>query len=277
MTLNYPVGYSRGLKPRRDDLRGRFRRFRDRDRQRPGPDPQPYVEPDQDDLDSPPVESWDSITDADEQPDLGKFITGFKDQENNGSCGAEGTTQFTEILRRQRGMNYVELNPLSLYHYTSGGVDRGSGVDENLVYAQSTGIVPMDDRDRSKGFLTPVSEANQATAMDYRIGECFDVEDQADFAHALMLGYPVVFGWDAHCVCAVKLLRSHKGTRYFKAAGSWGAWVDPWERERRYRVTDDYRDYLRSEITPGYHLLSLDEPEIERYGAWAGRTVTWDE
>jgi hypothetical protein len=275
MSLIFPDGFRSGCRPRNPQFRGAYPRFRDRRRRRDRedqdePQPGPWPEPDGDD--SPDPTTWDEITEMGLQPDLGLFLDRFKRQTDN-SCAAESTAQAFQLCRKSRGGGFIEMNPLSLYHYTSGGDDRGSSIDDNLRYARDLGICPESVRSRSEGWKSRLSDAEKEAARANRIVEFLDVESKNEFAESLMLGFPTVFGWEAHAVVAVKLLRRYKSQQFFKAAGSWGSYVDPWER--RYRIDSEFADYLRSEITPGYHLLELDEPEIDRYGAFAIRTVTW--
>lgn len=170
----------------------------------------------------------------------------IKDQNGYGSCATESTTQAVEIIAAQRGEPWIELNPLFIYHETSGGSDGGSSIDENLVFARDKGIAPESVWPRSKGFrATPTAEAI-AAALKHRIVEFFDIENVDEFGSALLAGFPVVFGYSGHSICAVSL----KSPTQIEYANSWGDWGDA-----------------------GFGVLSFSSI-VWGYGAFAVRTTT---
>ena len=58
------------------------------------------------------------------------------DQNGHGSCGAEGLTQGCMLaLAKATGKPPPLLNPLFMYHTTSGGRDQGSSLQANIAFA----------------------------------------------------------------------------------------------------------------------------------------------
>ena len=94
------------------------------------------------------------------QIDLSPHVKSVLDQDGVGSCAAEATTQAVMIARASAGLPHVPLNPWSIYCITSGGVDRGSAIDDNLAVARERGIASMARWPRSKGWrATPTGAA----------------------------------------------------------------------------------------------------------------------
>lgn len=145
------------------------------------------------------------------------------DQDGVGSCAAEACTQSVIVTRGWQGQQYVELNPWSLYYKTSGGADRGSSIDSNLVLARDQGICPMSLHPRALGWRArPSAEALEA-AKQYRIDEFFDIQSIEEFGTALLKGFAVQFGWQGHSVLAVELINPDE----FIYCNSWSTdWGD---------------------------------------------------
>jgi hypothetical protein len=144
------------------------------------------------------------------------------------------------------GLSFVQLNPLFVYHTTSGGRDNGSSIDDNLVFLREKGVAPESTWPRSKGFqATPSAEA-YTEALKYRIVEFFDIASWDEFGTALLLGFSVVFGYSGHSVLATKLIDANT----LEYANSW----DP-----------DWNDH-------GFGTLKSSEIYTP-YGMWATRSV----
>ena len=166
-----------------------------------------------------PVAEWPSLLGNIE---LRSCVTKIKDQNGFGSCATESTTQSMEIVRKLEGQEWVELNPLFIYHTTSGGRDQGSSIDTNLEFARDYGIAPESVWPRSKGFTAKPSADAVEAAMAYRIMEFYDIASISEAGTALLLGFPVVFGWQGHSCVLVQLLSTTKALY----ANSWGNWGD---------------------------------------------------
>lgn len=185
-----------------------------------------------------------------EEIDLAPHVWQILDQDGVGSCATESTTQAVMATREFRGQERVLLNPWFMYHTTSGGRDGGSNIDDNLVFARDKGIVPESVWPRSKGWRAKPSAEAYDAALAYRIEEFYDISNVAEFGTALLLGFPVVFGYPGHSILGVSL----KTVDIIKYANSWRPdWGDNGFGTCRFRDV------------------------VWGYGAWAVRTTTRSE
>jgi hypothetical protein len=154
---------------------------------------------------------------------LRPYVNVIFDQDGIGSCATESTTQAIQVVRAWEGKPFVQLNPLFVYHTTSGGHDRGSNIDDNLRFILKYGVAPEAIWPRDKGFkATPSAEAKDA-ALDYKGLEWADVGTVLQFGSGLLKGYPIVFGYDGHSVLAVEVIDSES----FRYVNSWDkSWGD---------------------------------------------------
>ncbi len=153
--------------------------------------------------------------------DLRPQVKVVLDQDNVGSCATEATAGAAMIVRSVAGQPHVLLNPWSIYRVTSGGSDRGSNIDSNLVFARDTGILPEEYWPRSKGWRATPPSGWEQVATKYRIAEFFDCANSAEIGTALLLGFPVVFGWQGHS-CVLTSLLSTTVAAYLNSWGNWG-------------------------------------------------------
>jgi len=111
---------------------------------------------------------------------------------------------------------------------------------------RDNGIAPESVWPRSKGWqATPSADAREAAKL-YRIEEFYDITTTAEIGTALLLGFPVVFGWSGHS-CVMTQLVNPTTAEY---ANSWGNWGDQ-----------------------GFGQLRLSSVNFN-YGAFAVRTVS---
>lgn len=169
-----------------------------------------------------PKEEWAGL--IPEAPNLRSHVDDILDQDGVGSCATEATAQSVMILRSWQNQQHVDLNPWSIYCFTSGGWDQGSNIDTNLVQARDVGILPTSIWPRSKGWRTkPPRALLEAEAVKYRIDEFYDLGTVAEVGTALLLGFPVVFGWKGHS-CVLDRLLDPETAEY---ANSWDeSWGD---------------------------------------------------
>lgn len=181
---------------------------------------------------------------------LRKRVHQIKDQDGVGSCATESTAQSIEITRDVSGQDFVQLNPWFIYYHTSGGRDRGSSIDENLRFVRERGVAPETIWPRSNGWRTRPSEEAYEAARKYRILEFYDITSTQEVGSALLLGFPVVYGWQGHS-CVLTRLLSVDEAEY---ANSWGTrWGDE-----------------------GFGRIGLHEINF-RYGAYAVRVPVFNE
>jgi hypothetical protein len=144
------------------------------------------------------------------------------DQDGAGSCATESTAGGVMTMRSCANQPRELLNPWSIYRVTSGGVDNGSSIDENLQFARDIGILPEAYWPRSKGWKATPPSAWKTVAAKYKIDEFFDIGTVAEVGTALVEGFVVIFGWEGHSCYLIELVS--ETTARFK--NSWGAWGD---------------------------------------------------
>jgi hypothetical protein len=135
------------------------------------------------------------------------------DQDGVGSCATESTTQGGMTTRKLQNLPYVKLNPWFLYYHSSGGVDRGSSIDENMQLARDIGIASEAVWPRSKGWRTKPSQAAYADALNYRLPEYYEV---------LSKPFLLVFGHDSHSELMIDLLTMEDADVANSWAVTWG-------------------------------------------------------
>jgi len=168
-----------------------------------------------------PAGEWsDWIGEIERRPHVHKI----KDQGGVGSCATQSVSQAVEIVRSVQGNKFEELNPLSIYRITSGGRDRGSNIDTNLKHVRDVGILPESyfPHDNRNWKASPPSGWEEV-AKNYRIDEFFDITTTEEVGSALLIGFPVCFGWEGHSCVLLELLNETEALY----ANSWGTgWGD---------------------------------------------------
>jgi hypothetical protein len=128
------------------------------------------------------------------------------DQNGVGSCATEMTAQGIRTQKVRQNLPNVQLNPWFLYYHASGGVDRGSSIDEDAVLARDIGCASMAVWPREKGWRTKPSAEAYADALNHRIFEMFELASQREVMTALVKDHPVGFGHDSHAELMVDIL-----------------------------------------------------------------------
>jgi len=170
-----------------------------------------------------PRDQWDKLIADRDAVDLALYSGYRMDQDGVGSCATESANNGVEVCEIWAGQKPTKFNPWFGYHTTSGGVDRGSSLQDNLRFIQEYGCCPEEVWPRSKGWRTrPSAEAYDA-AKAHRLLEFWEVTNWDEFASALLYGMPVYFGYPGHAILAVKLLAKDR----LLYENSWGAdWGD---------------------------------------------------
>lgn len=144
------------------------------------------------------------------------------DQAGNGSCAADSGNNLKAACDTRQGLPLVVYNPLFTYHTTSGGVDCGSRIGENVEHLRDFGACPEEVWPRSKGFRAKPSQEAYRVANFFRLREIFYCETRAELVSALLQGYSVHGGYSGHAVAFCQYLQG--GKLLFK--NSWGNWGD---------------------------------------------------
>jgi hypothetical protein len=168
-----------------------------------------------DHIDVIPQSDWPSM--IDEDMSIRQFVKDIHNQGSNGSCASEAMTQGVATTMHASGGPYVRMNALGVYGRVNGGSDSGSSIMANLRFGQQYGCFPESVWPRSKGWRARPSEEAYEAAKQYRIQEVFEIGNWTEFGSALLLGFPVVFGYSGHSIVAVQLL----STSRFVYANSW--------------------------------------------------------
>jgi len=169
-----------------------------------------------------PIDEWDKYVESEDFVDLERFVWTIFDQDNVGSCAAESLTQGLQLVREYNNQERVELNPWFMYHTTSGGVDRGSTLQDNLQFAMKVGVAPTIVWPRDEGWRKEPSEEAKQEAKKYRLTEFYEVENWEEFGSALLQGCPVYFGYDSHAVLATQLLSKTMAEFVNSWSADWG-------------------------------------------------------
>jgi len=159
------------------------------------------------------------------QPGLKHFPHHIYDQDGRGSCSNESGSSALATLRVAEGQQLVEYNPWSVYYYTSGGADRGSALYDVVRTLQTKGVCPVDvwPRYDKNGRIVhdfderPSNEA-QAAALNHRLGEFWELENEQEVASAYVHGHAIVYGWQGHS-CWIPYIQPPTN----KNIGSWVA------------------------------------------------------
>jgi len=134
------------------------------------------------------------------------FVKTILDQDGVGSCAAEAATQVVMVARAIAGLPHILLNPWFVYHHTSGGVDRGSSIDENLRFIQEHGIAPMDVWGRDQGWRRKPSKEAYDAAKEFAELEWMDIASVAELATAPIRAFPSIYGSRGHAVTSTEYL-----------------------------------------------------------------------
>jgi hypothetical protein len=176
-----------------------------------------------------------------------KLIDTILDQDGVGSCSAEEATQAVMSIRAFSGQKHVLLNPWTLYAWTSGGRDGGSSIDANWRRARDVGVMAAATWPRSRGWRSkPPQDMLDEHAAKYRLDEFYDINNEEEFASALLSGFVVGYGRRNHAILAIEMLDADR----FLYANSWGNWDGGWE-ERGFGI-----DRLSRDVYRGYGMFA---------------------
>jgi len=160
------------------------------------------------------------IADRDRTPPA-RYVRGVFNQGKVGSCGAESAVGALRTRRNQDGGDCPMLNPYAVYNTTSGGIDRGSTLRDNLAFLQEFGCPSEAVWPRSHGWRKKPSNAAMDDALNYRIAKdgIVRVRNRREFQTMVLAGHPLYHGYTGHAIFGVDLLDLVR----FEYQNSWGA------------------------------------------------------
>jgi hypothetical protein len=173
-----------------------------------------------------PKRDWAELIAAADKPECSSAVWNTYDQDGVRSCASEAANKSNEIIRALSGRDPVQFNPWFTYYKVSGGRDGGSSLDDNVEQLIEVGSCPESVYPRSKGWRKKPPEEAYEAAANYRVLEIFDIETTKSqftlqFGSALLLGYPVYFGYPLHAIVATELITPTR-IRYKNSWGDWG-------------------------------------------------------
>jgi len=151
------------------------------------------------------------------------FVKHGLDQDGVGSCASEGYSGCVMFCEEVAGQDVEPLSPWALYRLVNGGRDQGSSLSANVSAGAKFGIPTQKVWPRSKGWRERLSDEAKQDALKHRITEYWRVGSDHEMQTALILGFPVYFGYPGHAIFAVEYIDS----RRFLYKNSWGdGWGD---------------------------------------------------
>ena len=198
------------------------------------------------DVDVIPIEEWDEWLASD--IDLATNILHTYDQDGIGSCAAEGVNGCVENMISVQGQTPPLFNPYGMYHFTSGGRDQGSTLEDNLEFARDRGCIRAELWPRSKGFRARPSDEALEDAKRFRIDEYYEVENWEELGSALFQKFAGYAAYTGHAWEAVRPVNKTQ----LKWHNSWGEeWGDG-----------------------GYGIINANRVQFS-YGIFVVRSVLW--
>jgi hypothetical protein len=169
---------------------------------------------------------WSDLIASPDKPECSSAAWNVYDQDGVGSCASEAANKANETIRKLAGREDVQFNPWFTYYTVSGGRDGGSSLDDNVSQLMTVGSCPESVWPRDNGWKARPSEEAYEAAANYRVLEIFDIEtSKSQFSlqvgSALLLGFPVYFGYPGHAIMGTELIDVNT-VRYLNSWGDWG-------------------------------------------------------
>lgn len=172
-----------------------------------------------------PEREWSDIIEDPNRTAPAKYFDFEVDQNGNGSCAGEGIASGATCRRIQDGQESILLNGYFNYHFSSGGVDRGSSLQENISVMQKYGCCSVEVRPRSRGWRAKPTDAEMQDAEKYKLmpDGVVRVRNKSEMGTLCLMGFPVYFGYPGHAILQVDVLSTTK----LDYQNSWGRdWGD---------------------------------------------------
>lgn len=234
-----------------------------------------------------PENEWLDAIRGEHSVHLSELVWTTLDQDGVGSCASEAMNGGCMLVRSSSGRDDVLFNPWGMYGRVNGGSDQGSTLSDNIAFAKRYGCFPEDAWPRSKGWRAKPSDAAYEAASHYKLDEAYDINNTsasqfyAEFFSALMLGFPVYFGYPGHAILACDVVEEASAPPEARQSADYNdEWIRNYDvmyipRCPKGLVDTLYIKYLNSWGNWGDGGFGyLRASRIERsYGAWALRTM----
>jgi len=197
------------------------------------------------------------VIDPDDWPDLineghgdqRKDVHWIYSQKSIGSCAAEGWCGCNDTTRSRRGAEIIQFNPYVNYYFACNGVDRGSGLGENIRVSRQRGLVPMELWPRTGpnahawNDVPPDSSGIWREAAKYKPGEVYSIGNTVELASAIFAGHAVYAAYPGHAWQMIAVLSKTQGILR-------NSWSDTWDG-------DGYGVISFARVTYQYGLYAL--------------------
>lgn len=163
-----------------------------------------------------------------------RLITRIFDQDGEGSCVGNASTQGVQVLQaKQFGKDrVVQLSAIATYKQIGSSANSGANIDDALEALTNVGTLPLDTPENRKrfgecvmppiGFRTPFPANWKATAKNFRIRESLQIRSIPQMETALINGHVIVVGRAGHSILYCRpTLKNGRGAIY---ANSWDRW-----------------------------------------------------
>jgi hypothetical protein len=167
-----------------------------------------------------PEREWSDIIDDPNRTPPRDYFDHEVDQNGYGSCAGEGAANGGSTRIAQDGQEKVCLNGYFNYHHSSGGVDRGSSLSENISVMQKHGCCTVDVRPRSHGWRAKPTDAEYEDAAKHKLmpDGIVRARNKAEMATLVLKGFSVYFGYPGHAILCVDIV----STSRLLYQNSWG-------------------------------------------------------
>lgn len=165
-----------------------------------------------------------------------RLITRIFDQDGEGSCVGNATTQGQQVLQaKQFGKDrVVQLSAISMYKQIGSSPNSGADIGDARDAATETGFVPLDTPENRQrfgdcvmphiGFRTAWPANWKETAKKFRVRETLVIRSIAEMETALINGHPIVVGRAGHSILYCRpTLKNGRGVIYVNSWGKWGS------------------------------------------------------
>lgn len=203
------------------------------------------------------------------------LVKAIKNQQREGSCVGNGTTQAFEVTQ---GMKFgreriVEISAMSLYKRIGSSAQSGAVVSDAWEELEARGVLPLDTAENkarfkhthpATGFGKSLPSGWEETAAMFKGLEATICDTMPELLSALANGHAVVVGREGHCIVYLRAIwNAELGRWEMLYANSWGNWGIaaghmPYgfglDTEAQIKKSSDWAFAIRSITTPEFQM-----------------------